>query len=136
MEISINWVAVLVAAVVNIVVGSLWYGPIFGRAWKHMMGITDESMRNMRLSPMQAMVGGFITAIVMAYVLAHFVVTNGAVGVKGALELSFWIWLGFMATVTAGSFLWENRPFKLFVLNAAQQLVSLVLMAIVIVMMM
>ena len=136
MEVSINWVAVLVAAVVNIVVGSLWYGPIFGRAWKHMMGITDESMRNMRLSPMQAMVGGFITAIVMAYVLAHFVVTNGAVGVKGALELSFWIWLGFMATVTAGSFLWENRPFKLFVLNAAQQLVSLVLMAIVIVMMM
>src|SRR3989344_3042591 len=136
MEVSINWLAVLIAAVVNMIVGSLWYGPIFGRAWKRMMGLTDESMKSMRLSAMQAMAGGFITAIVMAYVLAHFVAVNGVADMSGALELAFWIWLGFMATVTAGSFLWENKPFKLFVLNAAEQLVALVLMAMVMVMMM
>ena len=136
MEVSINWVAVLVAAVVNMIVGSLWYGPIFGRAWKHMMGFTDDMMKSMRLSAMQAMVGGFITALIMAYVLAYFVAIYGAVDMQGAFELAFWIWLGFMATVTAGSFLWENRPFKLFVLNAAEQLVALVLMAMVMVMMM
>ena len=136
MEVSINWVAVLVAAVVNMIVGSLWYGPIFGRAWKHMMGFTDDMMKSMRLSAMQAMVGGFITALIMAYVLAYFVVIYGAIDMQGAFELAFWIWLGFMATVTAGSFLWENKPFKLFVLNAAEQLVALVLMAMVMVMMM
>src|SRR3989344_8326514 len=100
MEVSINWVAVLVAAVVNMVVGSLWYGPIFGRAWKHMMGFTDDMMKSMRLSAMQAMVGGFITALIMAYVLAYFVAIYGAVDMQGAFELAFWIWLGFMATVT------------------------------------
>ena len=130
---TINILAVLVAAVVSMVVGSLWYGPVFGKMWKGLMGFTDESMKSMKMSMMQAMVGGFITALVMAYVLARFAIISGAMGVMGAFNLAFWIWLGFTATVAAGGFLWEGKPFKLFLLNAAEQLVALFLMALVLV---
>jgi len=131
--ITINFWAVLVAAVVNMVVGSLWYGPLFGKMWKSLMGFTDESMKNMKLSPTQAMSMGFVTSLVMAYVLGHFVIIAGVIGVAGAWELAFWIWLGFIATVSLGGFLWEGKPFKLFVLNAVEQLVALFLMAVVLV---
>jgi len=134
MEISINWVAVLVAALVNFVVGWIWYGPLFGNVWKGLMGFTDESMKSMKLSAMQAMVGGFITSLVMAYVLSHFVVIFGAIGIAGAFELAFWVWLGFVATTSISAFLWEGKPFKLFVLNAGEQLVALFLMSLVLVM--
>jgi len=133
MQISINWWAVLVAGVVYMVVGMVWYGPLFGKLWKSLMGFTDESVKNMPLKPMTAMVWGFVPALVMAYVLAHFAFYAGVIDVQGALWYAFWVWFGFLATNTIGSYLWEGKPFKLFVLNAGAQLVSVALMSIVLV---
>lgn len=41
---AINWLAVLAASVSAFVVGGLWYGPIFGKAWSNVTGITDEML--------------------------------------------------------------------------------------------
>jgi hypothetical protein len=38
-------------------------------------------------------------------------------------------WLGFMMPLNIGAYLWENKPFKLFALNTAHYLVSLIVMA-------
>lgn len=133
MEISINLWAVLVAAVVNMVVGFLCYGPVFGKLWKKLMGFTDESMKKMKVTPNQSIAMGFVNSLVLAYVLAYFVMLTGAMGVSGAWNLTFLIWLGFLVTNTVGSFIWEGRPFKLFVLNAAEQLVALFLMTAILV---
>ena len=133
MDIPINWLAVVAAGVVNMVVGFLWYGPVFGKIWKGLMGFTDESLKSMKMKPMTAMVYGFVASLIMAYVLSHFAFISGAIGVAGAWSLAFWIWLGFLATNTIGSYLWEGKPFKLFLFNAAAQLVSIFLMALVLV---
>ena len=133
MDIAINYFAVLVAAIVSFVVGWLWYGPLFGKMWKGLMGYTDESMKAMAMKPATAMVWGFVSAFVMAYVLARFAFVYGAIDVHSALEPALWVWVGFLATTSLGGYLWEGRPLKLFVLNAAHQLVSVFLMAVVLV---
>jgi len=133
MQILINWWAVLVAGVVYMVVGMIWYGPLFGKLWKSLMGFTDESVKNMPLKPMTAMVWGLVSALVLAYVLAHFAFYAGVIDVQGALWYASWVWLGFLATNTIGSYLWEGKSFKLFVLNAGAQLVSVALMSLVLV---
>ncbi len=122
---EINYMAVLAAAVANFMLGWLWYGPIFGKPWKAMMGFTDNNMKAMKMKAMPAMVMGFVTAFLTAYVLAHFVLLFGASDVMGALELAFWTWLGFFATTLAGSVLWENKPISLYLLNASYYLVGL-----------
>lgn len=134
LEIAINYWAVLGAAIANIVIGSLWYGPLFGKTWRTLSGHTNESMKNMSMGVKGAYVGGFITAFVMAYVLAHdafmwarFFGTGGTFSF--ALQLAFWIWLGYVATTQVGSVLWEGKSWKLFFLNAGQTLVSLIVMA-------
>ena len=132
MDISISWVAVFVAAVANMAVGFVWYGPLFGKMWQSLMGFNEESMKNMPLTAKQAISGGFVTALIMSYVLAHFAYLSGVDTVSGGLQLAFWVWLGFIATASASSFLWEGKPFKLFVLNAVEQLVALSLMVCVI----
>jgi hypothetical protein len=131
--VSINYLAVLVAAIVSFALGWIWYGPLFGNMWKGLMGFTDESMKNMKLSPTQAIAGGFVSSLVTAYVLAHFVGLLNVEGFQGACVLASWIWLGFLATNALGSYLWEGKPFKLFVLNAVEQLVAIHLMALVLV---
>jgi hypothetical protein len=135
MEITINYWAVLAAAVANMVVGMLWYGPVFGKQWRHLMGFSVDDMKKMPLSPAQAMLGGFVVALIMAFVLAHDAFVWGnffgpSVGREVfAFQLAFWIWLGYFLTNTSGAWLWEGRPFKLVVLNASAQLVSLLAMA-------
>jgi hypothetical protein len=45
-EITINYAAVLLAAVANMVVGMLWYGPLFGKQWQALMGFNADSMKS------------------------------------------------------------------------------------------
>jgi len=138
MEISINYLAVVVAAIANMAVGYLWYGPVFGKQWKALMGFTPESMKQMKITPQMAMVGGVVTSLIMAYVLAHFINLGmayfpDASALKAGIHTAFWAWLGFTATTIASSFLWEGKPFNLFLLNASQSFVALIVMSLILV---
>lgn len=134
MYISINYFAVVAAAISQMVLGFLWYGPVFGKQWMALSGHSQEKMKQqMKDKSMASLYAtAFIGSLVMAYVLAHFAAVWGAMDVMGAFQLAFWTWLGFIATVLLGSVLWEGKPVTLYVLNAAYQLVSLVVMAVII----
>lgn len=122
--IEVNFLGVLIATVGAYAVGALWYSVLFGRQWKALMGFTDESMKAMKMTPVVSMSIGFVTTLIMTYVLAHFVIVWGAVTLASALTLGFWVWLGFQATILAHSFLYEGRPGMLFIINAGHQLVA------------
>ncbi len=126
--VTINLLAVLVAAVAAMALGFLWYGPLFGNQWKKLMGFTDKSMKEMKITPAQAMIGGFITTLVMSYILAHFVDYTQAATIMDGVVAGFWIWLGFIATIQLGSVLWEGKPVKLYLINTLHYLVVLVVM--------
>ena len=123
----INYIAILVAALASMVIGMLWYGPLFQKQWMKLAGITPQGMKKMKLSPMAAMSMGFVASLVTAYVLSVFV--GGVMAWTAAANFVFWIWLGFVAPVQLGVFLWEGRSFKLFILNTSYSLVTLVVMA-------
>lgn len=128
-EISINYWAVIAAAIANIAIGALWYGPVFGKYWKKLMGFTDDTMKAMPLRAWQAVVGGLVNSLVIAYVLLFFTVTWVAPTFGGALMAAFWIWLGFVATTQISSYLWEGKPLKLFLLNTVCSFLSYLVMA-------
>ncbi|MSR70506.1 DUF1761 domain-containing protein [Candidatus Kaiserbacteria bacterium] len=132
MDITINYLAVIAAAVVAYAVGALWHSPAgFGKYWMHLMGFTEGHMKSMPLSPAQAMSIGFVVTLLMAYVLAHFVVLVGATTWQVALQLGFWLWLGLVAPTLANGWLWEGKSPKLFVFNAAYALVNVEVMVLI-----
>ncbi len=121
----VNYLAVLVAAIAAFAVGALWYGPIFGKQWRHLMGYAEGQMGSGKLTPVQAMGGGFIATLVLTYVLAYLLLALGAFEVNDALVIGFWIWLGFVATTMASSVLYEGRPLKLYFINVVHYLVAI-----------
>ncbi len=43
---SINWIAILVAAFVPTIIGFIWYNPkVFGNAWMKAAGLTEEQLK-------------------------------------------------------------------------------------------
>lgn len=136
MQIPINYYAVAGAALANMIVGMLWYGPVFGKQWRGLMGFTEADMRNMPLTAAQAITGGAVTALIMSYILAAEAQAWSAfMGESGTLffasMLAFWPWLGFVMPIQAGSWLWEGKSFKLFAFNATESLVAMLAMALV-----
>jgi len=125
----INYVAVLVSAIVGFVIGGLWYSPLlFGKTWMKLMNITQKEMKANKDKAKKGYIFMFVALLVMAYTLALFVNYAGATTLTAGLLVGFWAWLGFVATVLLGGFLWENKPFSLYLINVSHYLVVLVVM--------
>ena len=132
MDIVINYVAVLIAAISSMVVGFLWYGIIFRKSWMALMGYTRENMGQMKMAANKAYTIQFVASLVMAYLLAHMIVFVSAYlemgGTGVGVKTGFFSWLGFIMPVTLGVVLWENKPWKLWLINTSHYLVMLVVM--------
>jgi hypothetical protein len=126
MGVSINYGAVLAAAAANYIIGAIWYGAIFGKPWKALSGVPE-----MRPTAANTVIG-FMGALALSFVLAHALVFAsaymGTAGVKSGLMAGFFNWFGFIAPVTLGTVLYEKKSWKLWILNNAYWLVSLLAM--------
>lgn len=124
--VSINYLAVIVTAIVGYFIGFLWYGPIFGKTWMKLIGMTDKDLKKAKEKSMAGrIITGFVAALILTFVLAIFVgVVNATTFLQG-ISLGFWIWLGFLATTMLGIVLWDNKPLNLYILNTLHYLVVL-----------
>ncbi len=69
MDIQINWLAVVLAALSSMVVGSIWYSPsVFGKAWMQMTGVKPSGKAS---DATPSIVITVIVSLITAFVLAH-----------------------------------------------------------------
>lgn len=123
---DLNYWAILVSAVVAFAIGSVWYLPkVFGNTWMILIGKTEMDVK-MGLNRMM-FVKTFVASLVMMYILAHFVDYAAATTVGQGAATGIWLWLGFVATTIFTNSLYENRPLKLWAINAVYHLVVLII---------
>jgi hypothetical protein len=68
---NINVLAVVLAFVINMAVGSLWYSPIIlGETWMKLKGLKQQDLQNAGNAMALSAVGGFIAMVVLAYVVS------------------------------------------------------------------
>jgi hypothetical protein len=120
------YLAVLVAAIANYVIATVWCAVVFRSLWKKLTGITE-----MKPVPIN-MVIVFVGSLVMSFVLLHSNVFGnsyeGTSGVSGGLMGGFFSWLGFIAPVTLMNVIYDKRLWKLWLLDNAFWLLSLLVM--------
>ncbi len=127
--INVNYLAVVVAAILHMALGFLWYGPLFGKMWMGMMGFTQKTIEEAKTKGGMgknyaiALLGAFVTNWVLAYVVGF----SGAATILEGMQAGFWVWLGFMATTTLSGVLWEGKSWKLYLLNNGHLLIGLLL---------
>jgi hypothetical protein len=116
----VNWLSVFVAALSGFVIGSLWYGPLFGKVWMNLTGMTKEkgAQANMALTFGGAYVLNVLAATGMAALNGEH--TGWLFGLHTGLFSAFF----FVATALGIIYLFEMRPFKLWLINAGYQIVN------------
>jgi hypothetical protein len=124
---AINWISVLGAAIVGMIVGALWYGPLFGDAWMRSLGMDPELVKSApRKGMRQLLTLVFLLHWCMAFCLAMFFGTE--ITTATGLLYGFLVglpWVGFALAVNA---LFEQKPWSYIFINGAYWTVSFTLM--------
>ena len=121
---NVGWVAVIIAAVSSFLVGGIWYGPLFGRAWMAEFGFTEEYLakRNMPV----VFGGALLAALVASVNLAMFI--GAEADLLFGTMAGFFAGLGWVSMFLAILYLFEMRSMKAFLINAGYCTLALTVM--------
>lgn len=121
-----NYLAILVGALINMVVGALWYSPVlFSKQWMKLTGLKEMGSKK-EMPKMYAIT--FVAAIVMSFILMKLITDLHVMGALWGVKVGLWVWLGFTAATTISDYLFAKRPLKLYAINVGYYLVVSVLL--------
>jgi Protein of unknown function (DUF1761) len=111
---DLNYLAVLAGTIAFFAVGGLWYSPIlFAKTWQSTVGLSDADVAGRNMG---AVFGStFVVALVTNFVLALFLGNDAGLG-TGALA-GLLAGLGLSAAPIVTTFIFENRPVKLMLID-------------------
>jgi len=134
MEVHINVVAVVVAMLSSMAVGSVWYAQsVFGKTWIKLAKIDMKKNSGNVVKPILVTA---LVSLITAYVLAHVTYLSNQFFhnsfLQDALMTAFWVWLGFTAArfITHDAF--EGRPWKLTFINISHEFFTIMIMGLII----
>lgn len=127
---EVNYLLVLLAAIVAMLVGAAWYSPLlFGNEWQKFSGISPEKPERARQKGTGKYYAiQFCATLLMSYILALFVCFLHATSFSDGAKIGFWLWLGIAVPVSLDSVLWERKSVFVYFIDTGHYLASLVLM--------
>ncbi len=126
---DISLMATLVATLLGFVLGALWYGPLFGKAWMAAAGLDAEVLRR-NFNPAKTYGATFVLGFIGAYVFGLFLGPNPGrafAAAAGAAAGVCWV-----AMSLATNDLFERRPLALTMINAGYHAVAFTMMGAII----
>lgn len=127
MDISqLNWLAILVATGAAFALGGVWYGPVFGKVWQRLAGITDEDIQ--QANPAKIYGGAFCLNLVMASALALLLQMHPAPALGTGINIGVLLALCFIATSMGINYLFQQRPFTQYLIEAGYMVVLMAVM--------
>ncbi|MCZ6538670.1 MAG: DUF1761 domain-containing protein [Chloroflexi bacterium] len=127
---DIDWIAVVVAIIANMVLGFLWYHKkVLGGMWMDDIGMTDEKMKS---GNMMMMMGGMVVMLVISTISLALIIGNIGGELKEGLVVGAIIGFGITAANLLPKYMFQQRPNRLAVLDAANAGVSITLAGLII----
>jgi Protein of unknown function (DUF1761) len=132
---GVNYLAILIAAVVAWLAGAVWYMSL-GKTWTAALGTTPEKMHEMRGQPGAYLpfIYCFVAEVVMAWVLAGLVghLGPGQVTLRNGVISGAFCWAGFVLTTLLVNNSFAHRDARLLLIDGGHWLVVLLLMGAII----
>lgn len=128
-QVTLNHVAIIVATISAFILGGLWYGPLFGKAWMKENGFTPESASQVNAGKVYGL--AFLWTLVMAYNLGFFL-GDASIGAGQGVLYGFATGFGWIAMAVFVIGLFERRSAKLMLINGGYMTVALTIMGAII----
>lgn len=118
-------IPVVLSAIAAMILGFLWYGPLFSKQWMQLRNITAKDIRKAKKSMSRTYITAFVINLVVGAMLHYFIVeTNNATAIGGA-AVGLFAWLGFVMTTMGTNYLFTNQPRNLYLIDVGYYLAVL-----------
>lgn len=126
---NVNLLAILIAAASGFLVGGIWYGPLFGKAWQAEIGLSDDQLKNSNMLKIYGTTFLFslLSAVFLGHLLAHFPDAD----FRRVMMISTGIALAFVGPAIGTNYLFGRKSGKLFAIDAGYWLVFYAAMGLV-----
>ena len=130
---GVNYLAIVIAAVVAWLAGAGWYMSL-GKTWMAALGTTPEKMQAARNQPgaFLPFIYVFVAELVMAWVLAGVIGHLGAVTLRSGFISAAFCWLGFVITAMVVNNIFAMRDWRLLLIDGGHWLLVMLLMGAII----
>ncbi len=123
--VSINVAAVVVAALINMAIGALWYSPLlFAKPWMKAVGKKAEELGK----PSPAYLVSLLGALLEAYVVAHFVSYALAMNMLDGARVGLWLAVGVVLPVVGAIAMFEGKGLRWLLITIGYQGLALMAM--------
>ncbi|RME81911.1 MAG: DUF1761 domain-containing protein [Caldilineae bacterium] len=126
---DLNWLAVLVAIIVNMIIGAAWYG-LLAEPWLEGIGKTREEIGESQSWKPYAV--AVLNSALMAFMLANVMSWAGRTGLVAGLVTGLLMWVGFTGFSFAANHAFEGRSPRLWLINSGTYLLGLAVMGAII----
>ena len=134
---ELNYVAIVVVAVLNIILGMLWWhDALFGKPWRALMGwgkMSKAEMAKKKKEAGPAYATSAVSSLVMAFFIAGLLDMMQIDTLGGACRLAWVMWVAFVATTTLVDYMYAERKLKLWAINYGYHLAGMIMMSLVLV---
>ena len=123
-----NLLAIFIAAISGFLVGGVWYGPLFGKAWQREIGLSDDDLKAASLTKIYgtAFLFSVLSAVFLGHLLSHF-----DTDFHRTMMISVGIALGFIVPAIGTNYLFGRKSGKLFAIDAGYWVVFYAAMGLV-----
>jgi hypothetical protein len=128
MEITVNYMAVVVAAIAGFLVGWGWY-TVFSKTWLEALG--KKKQKDCKPTPMPFIIAG-VSCLLMAWMLAGLMGHLSDITVRGGIISALFVWLGFVLTTTGTNQAFHGDRPVVTAIDAGHWLAVLVVMGAII----
>ena len=122
-----NHLAVIVSAVVYFMIGGLWFGAVFSKAWLNAVGKSMEELQRTTMPESVLYTLAFITALILCYTLNELLQRGGKQSVGEGVKLAICLWIGIVATTIGPIFMFSGASLRLFLLDTGYPLVAMII---------
>jgi hypothetical protein len=124
-----NYIAILVSAVVFMALGYLWYTPmLLGKPWMKLKGYSASSLKEAQKKMGPKYFFTFVAAILSAYVLSWIMTVSQVTTLTGGAWIGILVWIGFITTTQLGSWIFSESKKELYFIDTGYQLIGFILM--------
>jgi hypothetical protein len=129
---QINLLAAITCTIGYFILGSVWYSPaLFGKTWQELQKIDPEKMSASRSRLPIMLSATFVLNLVIVVAVGLLIAKTGIHTLLSGVKLGLLCSIAFVCTTLGITFLFEGRPFKLFLIDAGYHTCGILMTSIV-----
>ncbi len=114
---NLNYLHVIVVAIIGFAFGAVWYSMIFAKAWSAGMKRTPEDCEKGKAAMGPNMIQGFLWTLVSTFGLALLIVSHGTFGWRRGAAFGAVVGLLVVGARQLNSNVWDKKPCKVVAIN-------------------